>query len=293
MLNAARPGMRLHAQYLASEVFAGTKSRNVVLSLNLGWFSQISEPGAELAALFPESRWPEAMTMPLHEANLSADRALLYRSIWRSDAVALWSRLQREQTQQARISNWVAKGVNGWAEELVPTAAPRELLARFQRRATTRIKEGVRRATRLAAERRLSAVFGGIPPDHPRLRMLRAILHRLRDSGARVLVYVAPINVDHLRDVGVYDEGGIGDTSAVLREVVESSGGDFLDLHDLLPDRCFADEGDHLALDAKPAPSILIASRLSGWVLQERGERPGRRPKRTARLRRPRDTNGQ
>lgn len=268
--NTAKPGMRLHAQYLASDVYAATGARTIVLSINPGWFQVKKEPGAEVAALFSESGWWEAMKMPLHQADLSADRLLLYRAIGRAGAIPLWAQVQLEQQRHARLANHVASGFRNAARKLVPVESPEDVLARvrMQSRWGRTSARGTPRPSRRAAERRLGPFFRGLSANDPRIPLLGATITRLSESGSKVLAYVAPTNVEDLTSLGIYDEEGAKVSLALLRSVVEGAGGNFLDLHDILPDAAFKDAGDHLDYRVKPKPSRVLAERLEPWVLE-------------------------
>ena len=268
--NTAKPGMRLHAQYLASDVYAAAGARTIVMSINPGWFQVKNEPGAEVAALFPESRWWEAMKMPLHEAGLSADRLLLYRALGRAGGIPLWAQVQLEQQSHARLANHLADRLRNAARKLVPVEAPADVLARVRMQSTwgRTNARGAARPSRLAAERRLGPFFHGLSADDPRLRMLGAAVARWSESGSKVLAYVAPTNVEDLKSLGIYDEEGAQKSLTELQSVIEGAGGDFLDLHDILPDASFKDAGDHLDFRVKPKPSRVLAERLEPWVLQ-------------------------
>jgi hypothetical protein len=84
-----------------------------------------------------------------------------------------------------------------------------------------------------------------IGPRHPTVRMMRATVEMVRRRGARALVIGSPIPLAGIQNaLGIRPEE-FQPRFAVLREAVEQAGGEFLDLHDALPQAEFADAVGH------------------------------------------------
>ncbi len=120
--------------------------------------------------------------------------------------------------------------------------------------------------------RRLSVVYGqalaGVDSDHPVLLLFGAALRTFTQAGIRVLVYVVPVNVEHLRRVGLESQGGLARTVEAVRRVAKGAGADFLDLHDFLPDAAFRDPSGHFTYDGEIDGATLVAERIAR-ALQE------------------------
>lgn len=73
--------------------------------------------------------------------------------------------------------------------------------------------------------------------------MLRALCEELEGGGVDVLVYLAPLNLTGLTDMGMLDEAALERNVSVLEGIVESSGAEFIDLNEPtpLPSGSFAD----------------------------------------------------
>ena len=77
------------------------------------------------------------------------------------------------------------------------------------------------------------------------VEQIEATLERFRRAQIPTVVWVAPVNVEHVRSEGLILEG-LEESIATIREAVESTGAGFVDFHALLPDRAFRDAGDHV-----------------------------------------------
>jgi hypothetical protein len=116
-------------------------------------------------------------------------------------------------------------------------------------------------------------VLQELAPDHPVLVMLGAAVRFFTTEGIDTLVYLNPINVEHLALLGVLDEAALQETVNVIERVVLESGGDFLDLHDLLPDRGFRDGPGHFAFEGEIDGPARLARALAPHIVP-RAERP-------------------
>jgi hypothetical protein len=95
---------------------------------------------------------------------------------------------------------------------------------------------------------RLGAILRSVDkvyPGHPSVEMLRGAVHMIEDAGVEVLVVISPVNVAPLQEHGVFDAVDIERRVRHVSEVVESAGGEVLDMHDGLPPEEFADELGH------------------------------------------------
>jgi hypothetical protein len=88
------------------------------------------------------------------------------------------------------------------------------------------------------------------------------------DKGTPVLVWVSPINVDHLRWLG-FSLQGVDESMGTIRQVVEGSGGHFVDLHSLLHDESFSDAGDHYTREGSPSGCEIVGKELARAIVKE------------------------
>jgi hypothetical protein len=240
----ASPGLSLFGHYCVSDRIAAAHPDRVVVELNLADFSPAwrETDEAALAGLVLPRRWLEALGLPLERAGVSLDQLLFYGSVVQAGGLASWRRLQDEQARVAaalrRLAAWL-QGHSPWPAGLGYERA--HDLAGMQRQ-------------RLGRERRASvawvgAVLGpaldGVGPRDPALRFLDALLAHYAEAGVPVLVFVNPVNVEHLERLGL-ETRGLARSVAQARGVARRRGADFLDLHALLPDAAFHDEMDHL-----------------------------------------------
>ncbi len=260
------PALGLFSHYFLSQRVIDREPDQIVLAVNLRSFSKRwrADERPQLAGWLPAERWPEALALPLHAVGVSADRLFFYRALVVLGAFDAWYRLQREQVRltnaywsAARWLQAAARGEDGLKFRLV------HKLAELKRDKTSAF-----RATPYATHTLLGPALRGLAPDDPALEVLDALLRRFEEAGIAVLVYVAPINVEHLSSIGAYDPQGMARTSARIEAVSRRRGAAFLDLHDLLPDAAFADHLDHLVQDVEPEASGAVADRLAPLVAE-------------------------
>lgn len=79
--------------------------------------------------------------------------------------------------------------------------------------------------------------------DDSEVRMLRLLCEEIEREGTPVVVYLAPINLTGLRDMGMVDEPRLRANVRQLEQLVTSTGAQFVDLNSPrpLPARVFAD----------------------------------------------------
>lgn len=261
ILNVSAPGLTAFSHYFMSEQLTALNADRFIVSVNLGWFSRgtlAQQPN--LSALLPPTRWPEAAQLPLHEVGLSADEVVLAHAIASLGYLPWWQSLQREQVRFRNAVNRLARMFQVAVGHPGGASFAGELR---HYRATSRARAN--RPTRIGAIRRWGPVLAGLEADDANLRVLDALLRRLRRTDAPVLVMVAPTNVEALDAIGMYDHDGFATSLARIREVAERNGADFLDLHHLLPDAAFRDPRDHLDQRSPIRPSAHLAAQMVLW----------------------------
>ena len=95
-----------------------------------------------------------------------------------------------------------------------------------------------------------------------RLRIFEALIKTYRRAGVPVLVWVPPLNIEQLRDLGLSVEG-LNETVTVLRHLAEANGASLIDLHALLPDAAFLDSSDHFTVAGKPNGTAIVGVALA------------------------------
>ena len=129
-------------------------------------------------------------------------------------------------------------------------------------------KGNSKRSNRRYVDSLYGGAMAGIPPDHPVVQMLAGALEIYQRAGVRVLAYSVPMNVEHFEDVGFETRTGTQKTIAMLRDLVESRGGTFLDLHRMFPDKAFKDLGGHFLQEEGFDGAMLLARELTPELLR-------------------------
>ena len=251
-------GLGLLGHYCLSDTLAAASPHEVVLELNLAHFS----PGWQRRQLAPcvvmlePRRWLEAARLPLHRDGVSLDRLLLYGTTGRVGGLGLLSRVVRWQSRVVLAWEQLTHALQArspWPEGL----AYLDVLVRSD---LARARDRSGRATSSWALLLHGAALEGVRAGHPTLRVLDAVLAHYEEAGLRVLVFVNPINVEHLRSLRLHSETGLARTLARAEAVVRARGARWLDLHDLLDDAAFRDHMDHLG---PGGGRLVVAERLA------------------------------
>jgi hypothetical protein len=100
-------------------------------------------------------------------------------------------------------------------------------------------------------------VLVDLDPAHPVLAMLSGAIAHFSERGISTLVYVNPINVEHLVAVGIRPSDALARSLQSIETTVEQAGGKFADLHALLPDVAFRDAAGHFGGDVVNGPALL------------------------------------
>jgi hypothetical protein len=195
----------------------------------------------DLLDLLPLAELPRALALPFHERGVSLPRlalSSLYGSLGpageRALALFVGGRLVARETPGLRL--------------LVPVRPP----------------EGDVRALVQVRAERFARYATPIFPDHPAVRMLGAAVDLSRRQGARTLVVVSPIPFERLEAAGLYQRERFEGWVDVLRQSVESAGGELMDLHRLLGVEDFTDDLGHY--DARGAARVAL--RVQPWLEQ-------------------------
>jgi hypothetical protein len=180
--------------------------------------------------------------MPLHWIGLTYDDLLMNALLVRAGAFDVWYWLSLEQ---ARLGT-ARTDLTSWLGARVGRRGPQTFqLARFTHDQTRTRIPGRDRYTKASELKHYGPVLVGLDPKHPVLAMLAGATRRFVERGIRVIVYVNPINVEHLAAIGVVPSTALDHSLALIAAAVAGAGGEFVDLHGLMPDAEFRDAAGH------------------------------------------------
>ncbi len=262
--------------YFLSEPVIRARPDSVLMGVNLSSFSADRPMRAaheEFVGWVPPSQLPEACSLSLEWSGLTLDRVLAYMALVQAGLQEPWLELKREQV---RLDTWYRRSeidADAWAGLEGDTSIRGPYVT--SRRQRNVISEGRNRASPEAIRNRYGPALRGVDPEHPVLRALEAVLRRYREAEIPTLVYVVPVNVEHIRQLVVYDEAGLRHSLDLIEDRVRSAGATFADLHDAFPDSAFRDFADHLGFEGEDSGVKQMADRLALLVLRQahpRGE---------------------
>ncbi len=244
----------------------------VVFSFNLDTLSRVwveSYARPELAGLLAPSRIFDAARLPLHWIGLSFDRFLFYLGIVQLGGYDAWYRLTLEQARVGRAR----EAARDWFDGLVGMRTGEDLDAAGADDLVARLFIPDQESTYFRFNRRgqrdhFGAALEGLPVDHPVLQALGATLRHLEDAGVPTFVFLTPINVEHMRALGIYDVEAMRASVSRIEEVVRGEGSDFIDLHDLLPDAAYRDAGGHFRVAPDLDGPSLLAEAMAPQLLE-------------------------
>ncbi len=246
----AAPGMDAYSYWSLSGRIAALHPKLVVLIANLRTF--MPEGGvrglSDLAGEIPLTDLPRTLALPYYIRGMTAPRLLLARALATQlgEDVFLTFEGVRRNVQEAAAWRWLGP------ENRAPI--PGEQFLRFAD----------------MSERLLVAFDRPLGPSNPLLRFTAATVSRLVDAGATVLVVVTPMPWERSLETHHYEEGRFASRIALLRDVVESSGGRLVDLHRGLTKQFFRDTDCHFTADGAAEVAKLLTPEVRR-ILAERG----------------------
>ncbi len=231
------PGFDFYHHYFSLGEVLELEPAVIVLVAHLRMFGRAGVFGmTDLVSMVPTAELPRAALLPLHERGITLPELIASRSLrypWGERALELHIGL-RAALQAAQGWRWLVP-----AEPQLDVDDP---------------------ALRYAAFRRYDTP---LYEQHPVVRMMAATIELARRRGAAVVVVVSPIPVARLASEGFYDPARFTARLEVLQRVTEARGGEFVDLHQLLPRDHFSDELGH----TRRAGTLRIAEALAPRVI--------------------------
>jgi hypothetical protein len=207
-----------------------------------------------LAGWVAPSRLAKALRLPLHRFGLTTDRLLFSMALVNAGASEPWRELSSLRVRTRRGFRTAARRLDDRSISGSPVDSQDD------------------------AGRRLEPPQGAHPfggfldglDDHPLLPVLGETVRIFTDAGARVLLYVIPMNLERLESQGVLDRERLAHSIATLEAVVRKNGGEFADFHDLLPGAAFLDDFGHVQPVGELIPQRRLAQALAPLVLRAR-----------------------
>jgi hypothetical protein len=260
------PGWGIAAQYFLADEIVRARPDRILLELNLRALGpaargDLSYP--ELAGFVRRHRLWEAIWISLSDTGVTLEQLLFYHAIVANHLDGSWGDLRRKQAdvfrQRASIETWLDESIGSTSLRDRTLA---ESLCLFDRV----LAPGKNRERQSFLKRSLGNALGGIPATHPRMQLLKATLERFRSARIPTVVWVAPVNIEHVRSEGLGLEG-LEESVATIRDLVESTGAGFVDFHALLPDSAFRDAGDHVSAVGKNNGTDALGNDLARVLL--------------------------
>lgn len=278
LASLAAPALSLYSHYFLADCVLALAPDVLVLELNPRTFSPVwlAADRAELAGWLPARRWGEALRLRLERVGVHPDALFLHGAVVAAGGAEAWRLVQREQLRLAHAMEPAARALQerlGGSQGLV-------YQVQHQQRSLRRDKTSADRATEVSAHELLGPVLDGLEPGDPGLAVLDALLRRFAQARVAVVVYLAPVNVEHLAALGLVPAPGLARSARRIDAVARRWGAVFLDLHALLPDAAFRDHLDHLVYGVPGEGSRAVAARLVAVVEAGLRARPatGARP---------------
>lgn len=247
--------------YFLVDEIVSARPDQVVIAFSLQSLGELfrSFSRERLSGWVRPSRLLEVAAAPTHWIGLTADDLLMNVAIVTVRGAEVWRRLLVQQARlgaaREQLASWLGASLGGSGPQIFEMAA----FSSAQRR--TRADPERDRYHADAERRHYGAAFARLEEDHPILVVLAGTLETLSEAGIPTLVYINPINVEHLGSLGLLEDERLARSLGTIESVVRRAGGDYLDLHDLLPDAAFRDAAGHLGTAELPdAPSRVGAA---------------------------------
>ncbi len=270
------PGMGIHAYALFADVIAQTRPDYFVWQIALTHTSTAWIAGntrGELAGWTALDRLPALVTTQPMPGGLSVDRLLANQAWVRLAGPRRWASARDSISRVAGIPLQLSQRLHG-GEQRDPISRHHRA-ARFARRVAQSPPDRLNRFDGETSRRQFDAALRGIAEDDPIVQALSGAVARIAGTGTRVIVYLTPLNHQHLREVDAYDEARFEQSIASLRGAVIDGGGAFIDLSEMLEDADFKDGVGHF-VDG-PARAWTDATDAAGHAARRsRGDGPDR-----------------
>ncbi len=279
LVSLAVSGVAPFDYYFLADRIIAAEPDGVLFSFNLdtvspSWRNAYSRP--ELAGLTALRRVPEAASLPLDWVGLTLDRLLFYVSIVQLGGFDLWYQLMIDQARVGRarseVQGWADGVFGGEASHVTKDAIDEHVLSSLF---VPGPEHPYFRFTEKGVLEHYRGALGGLGPDNPVLQALTAAVRDFERAGIPVFVYLTPVNVEHMDALGLLNREGLARTIAVVEEEVREAGGDFIDLHALLPDEGFRDGTGHFVVDDEVDGPARVAQALGEPLLGHIRQRVG------------------
>ena len=279
LVSLAVSGVAPFDYYFLADRIIAAEPDGVLFSFNLdtvspSWRNAYSRP--ELAGLTALRRVPEAASLPLDWVGLTLDRLLFYVSIVQLGGFDLWYQLMIDQARVGRarseVQGWADGVFGGEASHVTKDAIDEHVLSSLF---VPGPEHPYFRFTEKGVLEHYRGALGGLGPDNPVLQALTAAVRDFELAGIPVFVYLTPVNVEHMDALGLLNREGLARTIAVVEEEVREAGGDFIDLHALLPDEGFRDGTGHFVVDDEVDGPARVAQALGEPLLGHIRQRVG------------------
>ena len=265
VFNLGTPGLGTHDYYFAAGEIARNEPSVLVIALNLACFSdafiqRFKRPA--FAALLSPSQVPEAVGLPIQDIGLTADRVLLYVGLSARESIfEIWRWLSRNQSAVQGSHQALAYRLDDAMGHAATASLDKAL--RWELMAQNNQLEN--RYDAVTTRNFFGIALDGRVGESDALVMLRAAVQALTDRGVPTLVYVGPVNREHMMEIGVWNEAGLKQSIQAIRQAMRDAGGELLDLHDILPDAGFRDGAGHYTVRGVDGPA-LVADALAPAV---------------------------
>ena len=278
----AAPGLDAFSFFLTASAAAREHPDAAVLAFNptcfsRGWARAFGIPA--LAALLPWSSVPAAAALPMHRIGLSTDEMLGYRLLASTVGIDRWQGIAAFQARTHAARTAVERHLGSGSEFATRLDVN---AARRREQAHGKSARGRTRMSLFGYQSRYAGALRHPDESHPTMRAFAATLDLLQRAEVPTLVYVTPLNVQHMQSVGFRERAVFEEVVELVRRVSEERGAAFADLHAEFRDLAFRDEGDHLEFEGEGSAmrrlSAEIAVQLDRALHASRRERRSEQP---------------
>ncbi len=216
-----RPGLCFYHYYWMLGDVLEAEPNLIVANLNLRLMDPaLSAPHQNLASSIPSAELSRAFGLPFHEIGLTLPHLLLVRLL-RIPALERAYYFATGLRQRFHDASWWPGSSDGFTG---PSPA----------------------AAQTSSSRWFAAYDDEVSRDDSMVQMIQATVSLATRGGAEILVVVSPIPWEELQRAGLYERERAQRRIGVLRDAVEITGGQLLDLHDVVGRKAFLDRLGHV-----------------------------------------------
>jgi hypothetical protein len=276
VVSFAQDGAGIFDHYFMVDIISDVEPDLVILPFNLvnpSYSFQMAFSRPEFSGWIDLERLGPTLMRPLHWGGITVDQILFYFGVTKIGGFDLLTNLARYQGKFSVARDMLTQEVAYIGERGRSAEQQLQRAQYFANGESHKNRDYPNRHNEHSQELVMGLSLAGLPANHPTLEMLGATVRDFHAKGIRVLVYISPINYEHMQRLGLYDEERFAETLRNVQAAAEDDGATYLEISKSLEDKWFRDRHGHLTYEGRERGQAELAKLLAPAVLKVARER--------------------